>query len=408
MSLEGATIANYHVHSKLWSSGAGVVYKARDAKLNRLVALKFLPAEMNKDAAAFERFVHEAEAASDLEHPNIATILEVAEMDGGQLVIVMEYYDGEPLSSKLVRRPGGKDPTSEAWGLHGVPRMEARPVASKEPVAVGSEAESTSQTSTAVQTMFEMDEEADEELAEHPITKVRLHTPSGDGGSALDAEEEDAEPEELQDEPVLPQDEYLDIIRQVGDGLSAAHAIGIFHRDIKPSDIIVTKEGQVVILDFGVASLKETLGKPGLRFASETVDYMAPEQVRGERTDHQTDLWSTGAILYEMVTGRRPFAGESTDETLEGILLHDPEDVQNDELRPVLQRALVKDKLERYSAAGDFVDDITRILEPPVEEPAAVVEQPEPAGLSTLLENRVYWAVAAAALVVLAVVLFAL
>jgi serine/threonine protein kinase/Flp pilus assembly protein TadD len=262
----GKTISHYKILEKLGEGGMGVVYKAQDTKLKRTVALKFLPQELLCDSESKARFVHEAQAASALNHPNITTIYEIDEVNQ-KCFISMEYIEGKSIK----------------------------------------------------------------ELVKEKTLSVR---------------------------------EVLDIAIQIGEGLNVAHKKDIVHRDIKSDNIMLTNEGVVKIMDFGLAKLKGVtkLTKTGSTLG--TLQYMSPEQACGEEVDSRSDIFSFGVVLYEMVTGRLPFSGEHEAAITYSICNQEPEPLARyktgvpEGLERIVDKALQKDVSTRYQTAADIVADL--------------------------------------------------
>ena len=305
----GRAISHYTILDKLGAGGMGVVYKARDTDLDRLVALKFLPPQLNAHAEAKQRFVHEAKAASALDHTNICTIYEIGETDDRQCFIAMAFYDGETLKQKIERGP-------------------------------------------------------------------------------------------------LPLGAILDYTGQVAEGLSRAHEAGIVHRDVKPANVMVTGRGKIKLLDFGIAKMADVdLTKTGSTIG--TAAYMSPEQARGLAVDHRSDLWSLGVVLYEMLTGQRPFLGDYQPAIVYEIVHEEPEPVST--LRPeapetlarIVEKLLRKTPDERYPDAEALLAD----LRSPEQMPEAV-QSPTPSRKPAAAGRSRVWVYGAAALflIVLALV----
>jgi serine/threonine protein kinase/Tol biopolymer transport system component len=331
MPMLGKTISHYRILERLGGGGMGVVYKAEDTRLHRFVALKFLPEALARDRQALERFQREAQAASALNHPNICTIYDIGDFEG-QPFIAMEFLEGATLRDLV--GAGVAPPWSGGQG----------DVPTRAP--------------------------------QEPALSAAKGMP-------------------------LPTDRMLDLAIQIADGLDAAHQKGITHRDIKPANIFVTTRGQAKILDFGLAKLGGSAGVPPTSFAQRgpgeagetpalpgqdaptasidpdhltspgtalgTVAYMSPEQARGELVDARTDLFSLGAVLYEMATGQRAFSGASTAVIFDGILHKSPtppaqlKPAVPAEMERIISKALEKDRDLRYHTAGDLRADLKRL-----------------------------------------------
>ena len=271
----GARLGAYEILAPLGAGGMGEVYKARDSRLNRFVAVKVLPADRVSDPRRKQRFMQEAQAASALNHPNIITLYDIA-VDGDRDYLVMEYIAGKTLDTLI------------------------------------------------------------------PRTGMRL-------------------------------DELLHIALQVAEGLSAAHAAGIVHRDLKPSNIIVSEKGWAKILDFGLAKLTE----PGDASADDvtqerssrteegtvlgTAAYMSPEQAEGRMSDYRSDIFSFGAVLYEMASGQRAFQAGSPAATMAAVLYKEPTPLHDvvpdvpEDLERIIVRCLRKEPARRQQHMTDVV-----------------------------------------------------
>jgi non-specific serine/threonine protein kinase len=279
--LIGQTISHYRIHAKLGEGGMGAVYRAEDLTLGRDVALKFLPADTATDPQARKRLLREAQAASRLNHPNIATIYEVNATENTPF-ISMELVIGETLKETLLRA-------------------------------------------------------------------------------------------------ALTPAQFVSTARQIAEGLWEAHRSGVYHRDIKPGNIMLDSRSRVKILDFGLAELtrhERTLGETEETFATRTstqnttggtVPYMSPEQLRGEPADARSDIFSFGVLLYECLTGRLPFQGETSIDILYAILRtpHTPLRTlvpdADPEWEKLIDRCLAKSPAQRCASMEEVLNTMSRM-----------------------------------------------
>ncbi len=278
----GIKLGPYEIVAPAGAGGMGEVYRARDARLNRDVAIKVLPAGFARDPERLRRFQQEAQAAAALNHPSILAVHDFGEHEGSPYMVT-EFLEGETLRERL--RPG-----------------------------------------------------------------------------------------------MLPVRKATEYAEQVARGLAAAHEKGIVHRDLKPENIFVTRDGRVKILDFGLAKLTRPEGtvlsdtatlasqtEPGVVMG--TVGYMSPEQVKGQNVDHRSDLFSFGAILYEMLSGKRAFQGDTSVETMSAILKQDPPELTeiNRTVPPALERivrhCLEKNPEERFQSVRDVAFNLANLSE---------------------------------------------
>jgi serine/threonine protein kinase len=304
-------IGHYTIISKVGEGGMGEVWRARDSKLGRDVAIKVLPAEYSGNKGRLARFEQEAQAAGALNHPNILVIHHIGMHDGAPY-IVSEMLEGESLR---------------------------------------------------------------EHLADGP----------------------------------LPQRKALDYGLQLARGLAAAHEKGIVHRDIKPENVFITDDGRVKILDFGLAKLTVAVDGPQTEVPTRkvntspgtvmgTVGYMSPEQLKGQTADQRSDIFSCGAILYEMIFGRRAFQRDSTAETMSAILHEDPPELSelNKAVSPALERVvrhcLEKNPAQRFYSARDLafaIESLSDIPYRPNDEPEYGTETTSKPSSSTTSEFRI-------------------
>jgi len=316
----GTQLGSHEITALLGKGGMGEVYRARDTKLKREVAIKILPDEFARDPERISRFEREAEVLASLNHPNIAAIYDLQEADGWRF-LVLELVEGETLADRLSRGP-------------------------------------------------------------------------------------------------IPVQQALQIGKHICEALEAAHDKGIIHRDLKPGNVKASTDGQVKVLDFGLAKALEATpaassisNSPTLTFAGTnagvilgTAAYMSPEQARGRAADRRTDVFSFGCVLYEMLTGRQAFQGEDVSDVLASVLKTEPDlSLLPANLHPkiedALRRCLQKNPRMRWHAIGDVRVEIEAILADPR---GAVVADREAIAVKTRLWR---WATAMAAAVILAAVI---
>ncbi|MDX2474915.1 MAG: serine/threonine-protein kinase, partial [Candidatus Krumholzibacteria bacterium] len=288
----GKTFAHYEITEQIGVGGMGAVYRARDTRLDRDVAIKVIPPAMSNDPERVARFQREAKTLASMQHPNIAAIHGFENVDGVRF-LVMELVEGADLAAQLKNGP-------------------------------------------------------------------------------------------------LPEHEAVEIIRHVAAGLNAAHRNGIVHRDLKPANIMLTPDGTVKILDFGLARATspdvDQTSDPGLSPTLTaamtqagtilgTAAYMAPEQARGKSVDHRADIWAMGTILFELLTAQRLFVGETVTDVLASVIKIAPDldELPADTSRSVrrmLERCLQRDPRRRLDSAADAILELD---EDEVEVTAATV-----------------------------------
>jgi len=274
----GTRLGRYEIRAHIGTGGMGEIYLAQDVELERILALKILPAEFASDPSRMRRFIQEARAASGLNHPNILTIYEINH-EGTTPFIATEFIDGLTLRKRIKRGA--------------VPVMEA-----------------------------------------------------------------------------------LDTAIQIASALDAAHRAGIVHRDVKPENVMLRKDGYVKVLDFGLARPTEqhevgteaaTLVNTEIGMIVGTASYMSPEQARGQRVDARSDIFSLGMVIYEMLAGRSPFIGATNSDIVASILKEDPPrltDLSPDTpsaFERIVNRALTKDKDERYQTVAELLSDLKQL-----------------------------------------------
>ena len=318
----GTKLGPYEIQSSIGAGGMGEVYRARDTRLAREVAIKVLPETFARDADRLQRFEQEARVLSTVNHPNILAIHDVG-AQGDLHYLVSELLEGQTLREKMSAGP----------------------------------------------------------LSQRRVTEYAV---------------------------------------EMARGLAAAHDKGIVHRDLKPDNIFITKDGRVKILDFGLA--KQAIGEAGLSGQSATVaaptptqpgtvmgtaGYMSPEQVRGQTVDHHSDIFSLGAILYEMISGKRAFKGDSSVETMNAILKEDPPELNESGLNVtpgldrIVRHCLEKEPGQRFQSARDLAFDLESL-----SSLSGAAKPVTGSHLASATRSRTPWLIAIPALLLVAAAAF--
>jgi len=299
--LTGRTVGSFEIKEMIGRGGMGVVYLARDTKLDRSVAIKSMPIELQTNSTARMRFQREAKLLASLNHPNIAVIYDIIEQDGDSAYLVLEYIPGQTLTERIAHKP-------------------------------------------------------------------------------------------------LKLEEALSIAQQIAAALQGAYEQGVIHRDVKPSNIKITPDGRVKVLDFGLAKATEMQAEKAQSTITQagrimgTPAYMSPEQARANPTDHRTDVWSFGCVLYEMLCGRLPFDGDTATDMLARVLEREPDwqalppDTPVN-IRVLLRRCLEKDPRRRLRDIGDASIEIDETLRPtaePIATPSSMLLKPQLTARHTL------------------------
>src|SRR2546422_9589443 len=293
----GQRFGPYEIGSLLGAGGMGEVYRARDTKLARDVAIKILPHAFTADADRRARFEREARLLASLNHPHIGAIYGFEDRDGIH-ALVLELVEGETLAERLAR---SREARAEDRALPESGRGRPGARGQREPL----DGEREARGGGARRAMNK----------DRALPEIGRGRPSG---------------------RPIPIGEALTIARQIAEALEAAHERGIVHRDLKPANIKITPDGIVKVLDFGLAkagpdeSARDLTRSPTLTGGTHegvilgTAPYMSPEQARGKVVDKRTDIWAFGCVVWEMLTGRVTFPGDTVSDTIAGILEHEP------------------------------------------------------------------------------------